>query len=106
MPDPIRGVNPTQGPGVASTGPAATAPAPGGSTQSAAPVPVDSADVARAEALLATISSAAADVPAIDQSRVAELRNAILSGTYQINPQQIAQKLIDIERLLVPTGSE
>ena len=104
MPDPIRGVNPAQPLDVASTGQTPAAPAPDGSAPQPAPGPVDSADVARAEMLLATISTAAQSVPAIDRSRVAELRGAILSGTYQVNPQQIAQKITEIEQLLAPVG--
>ena len=100
MPDPIHGVNPTQPLNVASTGQTSTAPASGGSAPQPVSGAVDSADVARAEILLATISTAAGSVPAIDRSRIAELKNAILSGTYQINPQQIAQKIAEIEQLL------
>lgn len=104
MPDPIHGVNPTQPLDVASTGQTPAAPAPGGPAPQPAHGPVDSADVARAEMLLATISTAAEKVPAVDRSRVAELRGAILSGTYQVNPQQIAQKITEIEQLLAPVG--
>jgi negative regulator of flagellin synthesis FlgM len=62
--------------------------------------PVDSADVARAEALLATITQAAAAVPPMDPTRVAELKQAVNSGIYEANPQQIAEKMIEIEALL------
>ncbi len=70
-----------------------------------APRTVDSADVARAELLLETIATAGRSIPTIDQSRVAELQSAILSGSYQIDPKQIAQKIAEIEPLLVPKGS-
>jgi negative regulator of flagellin synthesis FlgM len=100
MPDPIQGVNPTQPPDVASAGQAPAVPASGGSTQQPAPAAVDSTDVAQAEALLATIASAAKTVPVVDQSRVAELQQAVLSGTYRVDPQQIAQKIFELEQLL------
>lgn len=104
MPDPIRGLSPAIPIEVTQTGQAGTAPAAAQPGQSRAASTVDSADVARAEALLATISTAAATVPTIDQARVAALREAIQSGTYQVNPQQIAQKILEIEGLLSTGG--
>ena len=104
IPDPIQGVNPTDPLGVASTEPAGSPPTIARTEQSDASAPVDSADVAWAEALLTTIAQAAAAVPPIDQTRVAELQQAINSGTYQANPQQIAEKIIEIETLLASRG--
>jgi flagellar biosynthesis anti-sigma factor FlgM len=65
---------------------------------------VDSADIARAEALLETISTAAEGVPKVDQLRVAELQNAIASGTYQVNSQQLALKIYELEQVLAFEG--
>jgi len=104
MPDPIQGVNPTDPLGVASAEQAGSPPTAVRTEQSGASTPVDSADVAWAEALLTTIAQAAAAVPPVDQTRVAELQQAINSGTYQANPQQIAQKIIEIETLLASRG--
>jgi negative regulator of flagellin synthesis FlgM len=105
MADPIRGVNRTGAIEVAQTEQSRAAPA----TPNAAPpetVPVDSADVSSAESLLATISTLAREVPLIDEARVAELQQALKAGAYQINPQQIAEKIVEIERLLSPgTGT-
>ncbi|HJU19442.1 MAG TPA: flagellar biosynthesis anti-sigma factor FlgM [Stellaceae bacterium] len=101
MPDPILGVSPTQPPDVGASG---TAAEPGGPTPHSAPNAVDSADVARAESLLATIAAAAEGVSVIDPSRVAELQRAILSGTYTVDPQQIAGKLVQIEQFLAAGG--
>jgi negative regulator of flagellin synthesis FlgM len=104
MPNPIQGVNPAGPLEIAQTGQAGTS---SGTTPANRP-PVsgslDSADVARAEALLATIAQAAATVPAIDEAQVASLRAAIQSGTYQADPQQIAEKIMELEALLVPQG--
>jgi flagellar biosynthesis anti-sigma factor FlgM len=55
--------------------------------------------------LLATITRAANAVPPIDQTRVAELQQAINSGTYQANPQRIAKMLMEIEALLASKGN-
>jgi flagellar biosynthesis anti-sigma factor FlgM len=43
-------------------------------------------------------------VPGIDQAKVAELQQAIASGSYQANPQSIAQNLVELEALLVTAG--
>lgn len=104
MPEPINAVNRTQPATIASTGQGSPAATPGGPAAQPAPSAVDSADIGRAESLLATISTAAAAVPATDPSRVAELQRAILSGAYQIDPQQIAERFIEIEQLLAAAG--
>jgi negative regulator of flagellin synthesis FlgM len=105
MPDPIHGVNATDALGVASTGQAGSAQVTVRTEQSGAATQVDSADVARAQALLATIATAADTVPPVNQTRVAELRQAINSGTYQSNPQQIAKMIMEIEDLLASKGN-
>jgi negative regulator of flagellin synthesis FlgM len=104
MPDPIQGVNATDALGVASTGQTGTTQAAAPTTPSPASTQSDSADVARVEALLATITSAANTVPPVDQTRVAELQQAINSGTFQANPQQVAKVIIEIEQLLASKG--
>lgn len=104
MPDPIQGVNQIGALKVTSTGEPGSAPETGVTQHSSAAPSVDSADVARAEALLATITQAAAVVPPIDPARVAELQRAVNSGIYEANPQQIAEKMIEIEALLASRG--
>ncbi|HXO00468.1 MAG TPA: flagellar biosynthesis anti-sigma factor FlgM [Stellaceae bacterium] len=61
---------------------------------------VDSADVAKTAALLKSIVETADSVPAIDQARVAWLQQAVVSGTVQANPQQIARSIAELEALL------
>jgi negative regulator of flagellin synthesis FlgM len=100
MPDPIQGVQASDPLRVASNDQAASSQAPVQAGESSSGVAVDSADVEWAQALLATITQAAAEVPPVDQTRVAELQQAINSGTYQANPQQIAEKIVEIEALL------
>jgi negative regulator of flagellin synthesis FlgM len=104
MPDPIQGVNAADALNVASTGQTGSPQAAVRAEKSGAGAPVDSADVAWAEALLATVAQAAAAVPPVDQTRVAQLQQAINSGTYQANPQQIAEKILEVETLLASRG--
>jgi anti-sigma28 factor (negative regulator of flagellin synthesis) len=55
--------------------------------------------------LLSAISQASGSVPSVDQSRIAELQQALSSGTYQVNPQLIVEKIMEIEGLLSSRGS-
>jgi flagellar biosynthesis anti-sigma factor FlgM len=104
MPDPIQGVNATDAVGIASTGQTGSSQAAARATPSPTETAIDSADVSRVEALLATITVAANTVPPVDPTRVAELQQAINSGRFQANPQQIAKMIIEIEELLASRG--
>ena len=44
------------------------------------------------------IASSAA--PAIDQARVAEVRQALESGSYRIDPAKIAERMLDLDKQL------
>jgi negative regulator of flagellin synthesis FlgM len=105
MADPIRGVNPIDVSGLAPADQPGSPPASAESEQPGAVIPVDTADLTRAEALLSAISLASANVPSVNQSRIAELQQALNSGTYQANPQLIAQKIVEIEGLLSSRSS-
>jgi negative regulator of flagellin synthesis FlgM len=100
MPDPVGSADPIDLTGVASAGQPGAAPASAPNAPSEAVSPVDSADLSRAEALLTTISQASAAIPTVDRTRVAELQQALNSGTYQPNPQLISEKIMEIEGLL------
>jgi len=47
---------------------------------------------------LKRIEMSLADVPDVDQARVAEIRQQIQSGSYQINAQRLADKLLTLDR--------
>ena len=101
MSNSIRGISPAISSQVGQTGTLGTSAQVPESIQAPSTAAVDSADVARAEALLAAISAAAGTVPEVDQARVSELQQQLRSGTYQISPGQIAEKMAEIEALLV-----
>lgn len=113
MPDPIRGVstpdpitsasNATGATGAAATPDTAAATAAGIAAPADTPA-ADQADVGQTETLLQTILDAASNTPGIDQAKVNELRQAIASGTYQVNPQSIAQKIVELEAQLGTAG--
>jgi len=109
MPDPIRGVgttNPVTPTATAQTGSTQSADAANvaNASVSAGSAGADLADVAQTEALLQTIIQAASNIPGVDQSKVAELQQAISSGAYQVNPQSIAQKIVELEAQLGTAG--
>jgi anti-sigma28 factor (negative regulator of flagellin synthesis) len=70
---------------------------------SQAPINSDAvlADVAKTAALLRSIVETANGVPTVDQARVVSLQQAIVSGTIQANPRQIAQSLSEFDVLLI-----
>ena len=105
MADPIGSVRGTDPLGGTSTVQGEPAPSASSRLQRPASVQFDTADVTSVEALLATITKAANAVPPIDQTRVAQLQQAINSGTYQANPQQTAKMLMKIEELLAAKGN-
>ena len=47
--------------------------------------------------LIATAARKLAAEPAVDQARVQEIRKAITSGSYTVDPERIARKLIDAD---------
>ena len=109
MPDPIRGVNTTDpvtattSAGQAGSAQSTDAAANAANTPAAAGG-ADLADVTQTETLLQTILQAASNTPGIDQGKVAELQQAIASGAYQVNPQSIAQKIVELEAQLGTAG--
>jgi negative regulator of flagellin synthesis FlgM len=54
---------------------------------------------------LAALEKALAQVPDVDLKRVEEVRTAIQSGEYKIDAQQIAAKLMQLERALAAAES-
>jgi negative regulator of flagellin synthesis FlgM len=110
MPDPIRGVSTPDPITPASTATGATGAAPTPEAAAAATAAIvaapaaDQADVGQTETLLQTILDAASNTPGIDQAKVNELRQAMASGSYQVNPQSIAQKIVELEAQLGTAG--
>jgi negative regulator of flagellin synthesis FlgM len=109
MPDPIRGVSTPDPVTPAATATGATGAAPTTDSAAAAAASTvapaaDQADVGQTAALLQTILDAASNTPGIDQAKVSELQQAIASGAYQVNPQSIAQKIVELEAQLGTAG--
>jgi negative regulator of flagellin synthesis FlgM len=106
MPDAIRGVgttDPITAPSSAQTGATNSAAATVATATQSSPG-TDFADVTQTETLLQSIVAAATTVPGIDAAKVADLQQAIASGTYQVNAQSIAQKLVELDGQLDTAG--
>ncbi|GGO84882.1 hypothetical protein GCM10011348_32140 [Marinobacterium nitratireducens] len=71
--------------------PAAQAPSAGSS---------DEVRLSEAMKALQAADKRLADTPEVDEKRVAELRAAIESGSYQIDSQRVAERMLDFESLL------
>jgi negative regulator of flagellin synthesis FlgM len=101
-PDPVTPASTATGATGGAAAPDSTAAS---ATANAAAAPAaDQADVGQTEALLQTILDAASSTPGIDQNKVSELQQAIASGAYQVNPQSIAQKIVELEAQLGTAG--
>ncbi|MCV6605881.1 MAG: flagellar biosynthesis anti-sigma factor FlgM [Porticoccaceae bacterium] len=74
----------------------------GGEADSASAAPSsDTVTVTNQAARLQELEQSLANTPVVDSARVAELREAIASGSYQPDPQRIADKLSQLERDLL-----
>jgi negative regulator of flagellin synthesis FlgM len=49
---------------------------------------------------LATLEQAVRDMPAVDQTRVTQLRSAIEQGSYQVQPEHVADQLMQMDKAL------
>ena len=49
---------------------------------------------------LARLEQTVRDLPVVDETRVAHIRDAIEQGTYSVRPQHIADQLLSLERAL------
>jgi len=49
---------------------------------------------------LASLEQAVRSLPAVDSARVAQFRSAIEQGTYTVQPQHVADQLIQLEQAL------
>ena len=72
------------------------------SSATSAPQPsVDSVNITDSARRLFALAQAVQDAPEVDTQRVAALQQAIVSGQYTINPDRVADRLLQMERDLV-----
>lgn len=64
----------------------------------------DSVSISTAARNLASLNQLVQEQPGVDTARVAAIQQRIEDGTYQVNPQRIADKLMRMERDLPQGG--
>jgi negative regulator of flagellin synthesis FlgM len=55
---------------------------------------------------LADLEQVVKDMPAVDEARVAAVREALVAGSYKISPERIADGLLHLEQALAPLGAQ
>ncbi|AKC88006.1 flagellar biosynthesis anti-sigma factor FlgM [Pseudoxanthomonas suwonensis] len=93
----------TPPPAVHSTGPVGGRVAVAGGDRSSpveASRPVDSLRLTGEAASLQALQRELAAAPAVDQARVAEVKQALESGSYRIDPAKIAERMLDLDEQL------
>ncbi|WP_075185564.1 flagellar biosynthesis anti-sigma factor FlgM [Teredinibacter haidensis] len=60
----------------------------------------DSVSLSTAGQALAKLEAQAANIPEVDSAKVAEIRTALQNGSYNIDPDAIASKMIEQDNLL------
>jgi len=75
----------------------------GGSSGSAAAAP-DSVNITASGRALAALSQAVQDTPEVDGARVSTLQQAIASGTYSVDADGIAGRMLQLEQELGGSG--
>jgi negative regulator of flagellin synthesis FlgM len=75
----------------------------GGSSAPADPAPAaGDVHITDSASQLATLEQAVRSLPAVDSARVAQLQTAIEQGSYTVQPQQVADQLLQLEHALRP----
>jgi negative regulator of flagellin synthesis FlgM len=65
-----------------------------------APSSGDTVNVSRSGLLMSRLQEIVQNAPAVDTQRVAALKDAVSSGTYKVDDQKVADKLLRYERNL------
>ena len=100
MADPISGVNRGNAIGPVSATQTGSSSPVGRADTVGAGTPKDSANVSNTASLLEVMAQAGASAPAVDEAKIQALHDAIASGSFQPDPQQVAQKMVEMEAQL------
>ncbi len=66
----------------------------------------ESVQITGAARQLASLEQAVRDAPEVNTTRVAQISNSIEQGTYTVNAQNIADKLVQMDRELAHLGNQ
>jgi negative regulator of flagellin synthesis FlgM len=71
---------------------------PSGSATPTAPAPADTVNITSSGLLLSKLEEIVHGTPAVNADRVSAIKDAVTSGTYEIDEQQVADKMLRFER--------
>jgi negative regulator of flagellin synthesis FlgM len=66
-----------------------------------APQAGDTVNITRSALLLGKLEEVVRSTPAVDAERVSAIKTAVASGSYQVNDQSVADKMIRLDRELL-----
>jgi len=72
----------------------------GSNSAAAAPTQGDTVQLSEAAKALQNVEKRLADTPDVDSARVNKIKQDIESGNYQVNPDRIAEKMMQFDSLL------
>jgi negative regulator of flagellin synthesis FlgM len=78
----------------------------GGRTESGAASSGADVQITGTALQLADLEQQVKDMPAVDEAKVAAISSALAEGRYQIAPEQIADRLMQLEQALAPLGEK
>ncbi len=58
----------------------------------------DGVTLTSAAARLRNLENTISSLPVVDSQRVAEIKRSLADGSYEVNPQRIAEKMLDMEQ--------
>lgn len=70
----------------------------GGKATPTAPNPADTVNITPSGLLLGKLAEVVAATPVVNADRVSAIKDALASGSYEIDDQQVADKLLRFER--------
>jgi negative regulator of flagellin synthesis FlgM len=62
------------------------------------PAPADTVSITQSGLLIAKLEALVQSTPVVDSERVAALKDAIASGSYEVDDQRVADRLLKFER--------
>jgi|SRR5579883_1506423 len=72
----------------------------GSSAPAGSPAPAGDVHITDSASQLASLEQVVRSLPAVDTARVAQLSSAIEHGTYTVEPQHVADRLMQLEQAL------
>lgn len=62
----------------------------------------DSVSITNTAGMLKHMEATLSSVPVVDQQRVADIKQALSNGTFNVNPDRIAAKMLNLESMIRP----